>query len=58
MCTSIKPEDDNYNQMLHIVKNTGCFDQNQALTECLNSHKKNFRACTVVYSLCRKRAPI
>lgn len=46
-CTSIKPTDDNYQQAQNVLSQTGCAQQNNKLTECLNRHQKDWRQCKV-----------
>lgn len=47
-CTSIKPGDDSYELANKLVKDTGCTQQNDALTQCLKATRKNWALCQVL----------
>lgn len=54
-CPSIKPGDERYRTVQLLLKQSGCEDINQTLTDCLNEHRKNWAKCTVSFKLGRSK---
>lgn len=47
-CTSVKEGDDSYQLASQLVKDTGCAEENTALTNCLHESRKNWARCQVI----------
>lgn len=47
-CTSIKETDSNFSYSQKLIERTGCLEQNNKLTECLQKNKKDWRMCQVL----------
>ena len=45
MCDRIKEEDQKYQDVESKLKNDGCFEINQKLTDCMNESEHDWRAC-------------
>ena len=46
-CTSIKKGDEKFDAMQKVIGGTGCSNENNNLTQCLQTHKKDWRMCKV-----------
>jgi len=55
-CPSIKPGDEKYETAQGLVKQSGCYEENKQLTDCLKEHRKIFAKCQVSFLICRKKA--
>lgn len=45
MCDRIKEEDDRMKDANKILKNKGCYEENQEISKCLITNNRDFRMC-------------